>query len=205
MLFSLLGVAHPEARRFLEHDRRFLSYIGLACQRPRSAEGLRVLISDMLREPTVAVHQCVEYKAVIAMEQRCFLGIKNSQLGEDAHLGSLVRDRMGKFRLCLGPLSGTRFQKLLPDREGHGLLLECVRFYCDRSLLWDLDLEIRREDMETCQPGNSSWGSLGWNTWLYSGSTSPANGRISLRGGRRGASLRRRNACDAVRNDKCFA
>lgn len=183
LLFSLLGVADPEMRQLLEHDRRFLPYIGLASQRPRSAEGLRVLLSAMLEEPTVEVRQCVEYRAVIPMEQRCFLGRKNSRLGEDAHLGSLVRDRMGKFQLRLGPLNDVRFQEMLPDRAGHRLLLECVRFYCDQSLLWDLDLEIDQEDMETCQPGNPSWGCLGWNTWLFSGATSAANGRIRLWGG----------------------
>ena len=181
MLYSLLGIVQPEVRRFLEQDRRFLPYIGLAVQKPQSAEGLRVLVSDMLQEPSVEVYQCVEYHAVIALDQRCSLGMNNSHLSEDAHLGSLVRDRMGKFLLHIGPLIGTRFQNLLPDRENHQLLLECVRFYCDQSLLWDLQLEIRRKDMETCQLGSRSWGHLGWNTWLYSMNKSPINGRIKLR------------------------
>jgi type VI secretion system protein ImpH len=182
MLFSLLGIAHPEARRFLEHDRRFLPYIGIACQRPRSAEGLRVLLSDMLQEPTVFVRQCVEYQAVIAIEQRSFLGMKNSHLGDNAHLGSLVRDRMGKFQLNIGPLNGARFQEFLPDQEVHDLLLECVRFYCDESLLWDFNVKIKREDIETCQIGNQSWGSIGWNTWIYSGEKNSVDGHVNLRG-----------------------
>jgi type VI secretion system protein ImpH len=182
MLFSLLGIAHPETRQFLEHDRRFLPYIGLACQKPRSAEGLRALISDMLQEPTVVVRQCVEYQAVITAEQRCFLGLKNSCLGEDAHLGSLVRDKMGRFQLEIGPVSGARFQEFLPDREIHELVLECVRFYCDESLLWDFNVKIKREDIKTCQIGNPSWGSLGWNTWLYSGEKNSVDGQVNLRG-----------------------
>ena len=182
MLFSLLGIARRDTRKFLEHDRRFLPYIGLGVQKPRSAEGLRVLVSDMLQESSVNVHQCVEYQAVITPDQRCFLGINNSRLGENAHLGSLVRDRMGKFLLHLGPLNGTRFQELLPDREDHRLLLECVRFYCNKSLLWNLQLEIRQEDMETCRLGHTSRASLGWNTWLFSGEESPANGHVKLRG-----------------------
>uniref|UniRef100_UPI0040565231 type VI secretion system baseplate subunit TssG n=1 Tax=Candidatus Electrothrix sp. TaxID=2170559 RepID=UPI0040565231 len=182
MLFSLLGIARQDTRKFLEHDRRFLPYIGLGVQKPRSAEGLRVLVSDMLQEPSVNVHQCVEYQAVITPDQCCFLGMTNSRLGEDAHIGSLVRDRMGKFLLHLGPLNGIRLQELLPDREGHRLLLECVRFYCDKSLLWNLQLEIRREDMETCQLGNSSWGCVGWNTWIYSTDKNPENGHVTLHG-----------------------
>lgn len=182
ILYSLLGIIQPEVRRLLEHDRRFLPYIGLAIQKPRSAEGLRALISDMLEEPNVKVQQCLEYQAVIRPDQRCFLGVKNSRLSVDAHLGSLVRDRMGKFRLHLGPLSGARFQGLLPDRADHQLLLECVRFYCDQSLLWDLQLEIEQEDMETCRLGNPSRGHLGWNTWIYSTDTSPKNGRVTLQG-----------------------
>jgi type VI secretion system protein ImpH len=124
----------------------------------------------------------VEYQATITLDQRCFLGTKNTRLGEDAHLGSLVRDRMGKFLLSLGPVDGTRFQELLPHHAGHQLLLECVRFYCDQSLLWDLQLEIKCEDMETCQLGNPSWGHLGWNTWLYSTDTNLKNGQVTLQG-----------------------
>ena len=182
MLYSLLGIVQPEVRRFLEHDRRFLPYIGLAVQKPRSAEGLRVLLSDMLKEPCVRVDQCVEYRAVIAPDQRCYLGLKNSSLNEDSHLGSLVRDRTGKFLVHLGPLNGSRFQELLPHSASHQLLHECVRFYCDQALLWNLQLEIRREDMETCQLGSSSWGHLGWNTWLYSMNKSPVNGHVALEG-----------------------
>ncbi|WPD22014.1 MAG: type VI secretion system baseplate subunit TssG [Candidatus Electrothrix scaldis] len=182
ILYSLLGIIQPEVRQLIEHERRFLPYIGLAIQRPRSAEGLRALISDMLEEPNVNVYQCVEYQATITLDQRCFLGTKNTRLGEDAHLGSLVRDRMGKFILSLGPVDGTRFQELLPHHADHQLLLECVLFYCDQSLLWDLQLEIKCEDMETCQLGNPSWGHLGWNTWLYSTDTNLKNGQVTLQG-----------------------
>ncbi len=184
VLYSLLGIVQPEVRRFLEHDRRFLPYIGLAVQKSPSAEGLRVLLSDMLQEPSVRVDQCVEYQAVIALDQRCFLGKKNSRLNEDAHLGSLVRDRMGKFLIHIGPLNGIRFQELLPPCESHQLLRECVRFYCEQSLLWNVQLEIKQEDMEVCQLGNSSWGYLGWNTWIYSMHKSPMNGCVELGGSR---------------------
>ena len=182
LLFSLLGIADPETRNFLRHDHRFLSYIGLACQHPRSAEGLRALLAGMLRQPSVSVHQCVEYQATIPMEQRAFLGVENCRLGDDAHVGSLVRDRMGKFKIHIGPVSADAFQDLLPGRADHALLLECVRFYCDQSLLWELDLKIKHEEMETCQPGNPAWGSLGWNAWLFSGTTRN-NGCVRFWGG----------------------
>jgi type VI secretion system protein ImpH len=181
-LYSLLGIVQPEVRRFLEHDRRFLPYIGLAVQKPPSAEGLRVLLSDMLQEPSVRVNQCVEYQAVITLDQRCFLGKKNTRLNEDAHLGSLVRDRMGKFSIHIGPLTGTRFQEFLPSCGNHQLLRECVRFYCEQSLLWNLQLEVEQEDIEACQLGISFWGHLGWNTWIYSTNKSPENGHVTLHG-----------------------
>ncbi len=181
ILFSLLGLGHREMHRLLEHDRRFLAYIGLACQQPHSAAGLRGLVSDMLGEPSVRVKQCVSYSAVISEEQRCFLGTANSGLGEDAHLGSRVRDRMGKFQLMVSPRGADRFQELLPDRPAYALIRECVLFYVDQPLLWDLVLQLDREEVETCQPGERSWGCLGWNTWIFSGDTCPNDGQVQFR------------------------
>ncbi|WP_051305478.1 type VI secretion system baseplate subunit TssG [Desulfogranum mediterraneum] len=181
-LFSLLGLGGEHARLALRQSRRFLPYIGLASQAPRSAAGLRTIIAHCLQLQAVEIEQCVHYLAVIAPEQRCSLGRNNHCLGEDAHLGRQLLDMMGKFRICLGPLSGRSLQEVLPDTPAYGLLCECVRFYLDQPLLWDIEVEVAAEDLHTCQPGRAHWGKLGWNTWLFSGEGTPSPGKVPLCG-----------------------
>jgi type VI secretion system protein ImpH len=48
-LFCLLGFGTDKIRHSVSHPTRLLRYVGLATQMPRSAEGLRALISDAKR------------------------------------------------------------------------------------------------------------------------------------------------------------
>jgi len=168
-LYSLLGLSGSHARTSLPHSRKFLAYIGIAGQRPRSASGLRSILADILRIDAVEVEQCVPTFAQIRQEQLFLLGEKNSTLGEDAHVGLLVSDMTGKFRIHVGPLDGDHLQKIIPDTVTYKLLCECVQFYLDQPLIWDVQLKVEQEDIQTSQPGNADWGKLGWNTWLFSG------------------------------------
>lgn len=181
-LFSLLGLAGGHVRQTLPHSHRFLAYIGIASQAPRSAAGLRSIISDILRIDEVEVEQCVPHLADITSEQWLLLGRVNCSLGEDAHLGSQISDMPGKFRIRLGPLNGRQLQAILPDTDAFALLHESVQFYLDQPLSWDVRLEVNGDDIETCQPGNSSWGQLGWNTWVFSGDRISGNGEVPLSG-----------------------
>jgi len=181
-LYSLLGLSGEHSRQSLPSNRRLLAYIGLATQTPRSASGLRSIIADILEIDTVEVEQCVPYVAIIASDQRFNLGAKNSTLGEDSHLGSQVFDLMGKFRVRIKHLDSEQHRYVLPDADGYALIQESVKFYMDQPLKWDLELEIDEEEIQTCQPGNTQWGKLGWNTWVFSGNKIPNAGKVSLLG-----------------------
>ena len=181
-LFSLLGLGGENAQQSLQHSRNFLSYIGIASQTPRSAAGLRTIIAHSLQIDEVEVEQCVPYRASIVPEQQFALGLKNHQLGEDAHLGSQMHDIMGKFCICIGPVDSEKLQQVLPDTEAYSLICECVRFYLDQPLLWDIAISVIQHDIQTSQPGNAHWGKLGWNTWLFSGACSPSLSNVPLSG-----------------------
>ena len=182
-LFSLLGLSGEHAKKSLPNSSRLLAYIGIASQAPRSASGLRSILADILGLDGVEVAQCVSCLAEIQPDQRFQLGSKNCCLGEDAHLGSQIADMLGKFRICIGdPLDRVQLQEILPDTEAYALLCECVRFYLDQPLIWDIELEVDREDIETSQLGNKNWGKLGWNTWVFSGEKMAQTGRVPLLG-----------------------
>jgi predicted component of type VI protein secretion system len=54
-LFCLLGLGLPELRTPIRQPERFLRYIGLFSQLPRSGTGLKTLLADWLEEPSVDV------------------------------------------------------------------------------------------------------------------------------------------------------
>ncbi len=181
-LFCLLGLASPHVQDSLDHSTEFLSYIGITTQAPRSASGLRTLISDLLQLDQVEVEQCVEYMADIPEKQQFSLGIGNSTIGQDAQVGRCIKDMAGKFRIIIGPLDHTRLQTVLPDTPAYSLILETVQFYVDQPLLWDIELSVDRRHIKTARIGSAQQGKLGWNTWLFSGSKAPADGKVPLLG-----------------------
>ena len=182
MLFSLLGLGDSSVREEIPGCSRYLKYIGLTSQKPRSAEGLRVLLSDNIDEPEVQVHQCINSYTAIPPDQRCLLGIQGNALGSSCYLGSSIQERMGKFRIEFGPLSGNRFQRLLPDKPAHAIIEQSVQFYVDQPLDWDMELVVEGDQLQTSRLGSGSWGKLGWNTWVFSDNKQPAAGRVILKG-----------------------
>ncbi len=181
-LFCLLGLAGSHIQDSLDHSTEFLSYTGIATQAPRSASGLRTLISDLLQLDQVEVEQCVEHKTDIPKKQHLALGVRNTSIGQDAHIGCCIKDMAGKFRLIIGPLDHKRLQTVLPDTPAYSLILETVQFYVDQPLLWDIELSVARQHIKTACIGSAQLGKLGWNTWLFSGSEAPADGRVPLLG-----------------------
>jgi type VI secretion system protein ImpH len=168
-LFSLLGLESTSIRQRLEDPYRLLRYMGLTTQIPRSAEGLRALLSDSLGEESLRIVQCVERKATVPGDQRLRLGQSGHVLGEETVLGQEVSDRMGRFRVEIGPCDGDGLHRLLPDGGFYALMQERIRFYLDQPLEWDLEVLVRAGEIRTAAPGNERWSRLGWNTWVFSG------------------------------------
>ncbi len=167
-LYCLLGFGTEKIRETFERPGRFLRYIGLATQIPRSAEGLRALISDCVGEPSIDIEQCVPLMAAIPADQRFCLGISGHCLGEEATLGAFVLDCTGKFRIHAGPLSGESFQKLLPEGYFFGFIGRLAHFYLDQPLDWDLEIAVLPSDIRPVSLGEETCSRLGWNTWLAS-------------------------------------
>lgn len=168
-LFALSGLALPEVREEVSEPYALLRACGLLTQFPRSAAGLRALLSDQFGVP-VHVEQCVLRRAVIPEDQRSYLG-QSACLGEMSWLGSEVETMDGKIGLAMGPLSASRFADLAPGGAEHKRLRGLVRFYCTEPLDFDLRLELTPAELQGAQLGAVKWGRLGLDTWL-----SPAPG-----------------------------
>ncbi len=167
-LFCLLGLGGETLRAHLPDPYGLLRYSGLTTHFPRSAEGLRALLSDRFGEPSLRIEQCVARMAVIPPDQRTVLGKSGNRLGGDALLGTEIVDRMGKFRIHLGPSGSETLHRFLPDRPDYGELTGLVRFYLDQPLDWDMEITIRGPEVQPAALGSPAWSQLGWNTWLSS-------------------------------------
>lgn len=167
-LFCLLGLGHEKIRQQIDGAYDLIRYIGLFTQRPRSALGLETLLSDALEMQRLKVVPCIQQKRAIPEDQRCRLGVCGNQMGEDIYLGRRIKDRMGKFRVSIGPLPGKAFNDLLPDAAWFRKLCNLIRAYLDQPLEWDLEVIIPRKEVRTTCLGGSTWSRLGWNTWIFS-------------------------------------
>lgn len=168
-LFCLLGLGEKAVRENVPNADELLRYIGLFSQFPRSASGLRSLVQDALGDIPVHVQACRFNMATIPEDQRSSLGLRGSEMGVNCYVGKQIPDRMGKFRLELGPLAGETFQDLLPGGTRYNRLTALTSLYVTDPLKYDVAITLReREARSTCL-GGSAWSRLGLDTWLFGG------------------------------------
>ncbi len=168
-LYSLIGLESEIIRQKIKDPYHLLRYMGLVTQFPRSAEGLRVLLSDALGIKDLRIIQCVTRLAIIPEDQRLRLGQSGNILGKNSYLGIRIHDRMGKFRVQIKDADGDILHRFLPDQEAFNEMKELVRFYLDRPFEWDLQITLASGRVEHACLGSDRWSKLGWNTWLFSG------------------------------------
>lgn len=168
-LFCLLGYGSKEYRSDMPHPKRFLRYIGLFTQYPRSAMGLKALLSDAMDVPNIDVVPNVHRKVAIPEEQRCLLGLQGHVLAEDCYLGQEIDDRMGKIVVRAGPLSDEKYHQLLPSGPLYEEIGVLCKEYLNQPLERELVLVLDREEARTVELGGLKWSRLGWDTWTFAG------------------------------------
>lgn len=167
-LFCLLGLGSEKVRKGVPDSYRFIRYLGLVLQHPRSALGLRTVLGDALGGLPIDITPCLPRMAKVPVDQRCCIGGAASLLGESAFLGEELLDRTGKFRLMIGPVTGKAFRELLPGNAKHRLLTFLTDFYLAAPLEYDLEIRIEAGEVEAICLGGPQWAHLGWNTWVFS-------------------------------------
>ncbi len=170
-LYCLLGLGSGTARKEMDNSRRLLRYLGLFTQFPRSATGLSTLLSDALKNVPITIIPCIARKARIAEDQRFSLGRANCRLGGNSYLGNQVRDRMGKFRIRIGPLDQEKFLFFTPGNPGYSELAELTSLYLNQPLECEAELVMAPGQAQTTCLGKKPRACLGVNTWVFGGHT----------------------------------
>ena len=166
LLHVFSGMPKGHTREKYGSSYPLLKYAGLNMHYPRSAEALRILISDIIGHESVEIVQCIEQMASIPKSQYCSLGVENTTIDDNLHLGSKIKDRMGKFRIAITQLDMKSFNYLLPNTHKFNELVNAVRLYITQSLDWEMQLSLKDGEHQTITLGSDNESKLGLNTWL---------------------------------------
>lgn len=171
-LFCLAGIGDEAVRERLPAPFRLLRYLGLLTQFPRSALGLQTLLRDALPGVAVQLTPCLNRMAPIPEAQRLRLGAGGSQrLGRDSFIGDRIADRMGKFRLHLGPLSNADFHRLAPGRADFTWVTVLTGLYVTEPLEYDIELIMAAGEARSVRLGDPGCACLGVDSWIFSYAT----------------------------------
>lgn len=167
-LFCLLGLGGKGFREEIPEPNMLFRYIGLLSQFPHSGVGLKTLLKDAISGIALDVIPCVERTAKIPDDQKLRLGISGCKLGIDSFIGDMVNDRMGKFRIRIGPLSRADFKRLSPGTKAFKRLSSLTDFYFVEPLDYDMELIMAKGEAQTLCLGDPKRASLGVDSWIFS-------------------------------------
>ncbi len=168
-LYSLMGFGEPVWRETVPDPYSLIRYIGLLTQQPRGALGLKTLLRDALGAAPVEIVSNVQRKAKIPEEQRFVMGGGIGNLGKDTFVGEEIEERMGKFRIRVGPLTAEEFQGFLPGTEKYTRLVGLTRLFVLEALVFDVELRLASGQARKPSLGGGPWARLGMDTWSFSG------------------------------------
>lgn len=169
-LFCLIGLGEWELRDTLPDSWSLLRYAGILSQFPRSATGLVTILRDALQEKRIRIVQNMKRMVPIPVDQRMRMGMSGCRLGMDTVLGCEIADRMGKFRVEIGPLSWKSYNDLVAGTSQYEKLARYVRFYLCDPLAVDLKLLLAAGEAKPLRLGDPA-ARLGLNSWCFSGET----------------------------------
>lgn len=185
-LFCLIGLGDPGLRDRIDRPETLIRYAGLLTQAPRSAVGLERFLGDAMETPGLTVIPAIPRRALLPVDQRTALGTERQRLGRNCFLGRRIADRMGKIRIRVASVTEAEFRTWLPDGLRFGRMRTLVAIYLDQPLEWELEVVLADGEAATTRPGDSDWGRLGWNTWLFSNDFPKAAVGARFHPGRRG-------------------
>lgn len=175
-LYCLTGLGEETTRdRSAFADELVLFYGGHFARRPRSATGLRQILSDYA-ENSVEVREFVgQWLYLDASSQTRMPSARepegrNLALGVSTVVGSRVWDVQSRFRVSIGPLTHAEFREFLPSGRKLRQLCDLVRLYAGPEFDFDVQLVLRSQDVPSTQLGTTQSGGsrLGWDTWIQS-------------------------------------
>lgn len=166
-LFALIGVADPHLRGETKVNwGKMLAYSGMLAGRSRSPQVVAGIIAHCFDLENVSIRQWEKRKIDIDPSQRCALGGQNCELGVNTLTGTTAFDCNGKFAICIGGLSRSRFCDFLPTGKDYPALKNLVEFILREQLSYELELAMDEDDIPNFKLSRNDSVALGWYTFL---------------------------------------
>ncbi|MFO0948998.1 MAG: type VI secretion system baseplate subunit TssG [Planctomycetota bacterium] len=172
-LHSYVGMGTDALRGRLEvDDESFLFYAGFFSHFPRSALPLESILSEYFSLP-VQIEQFQGQWLYLNDEDLSRIPSRGLPLGVNAILGvNLIAGRrtwdvQSKFRIRIGPVSYSHFQKMMPIGDMLRPLCQLVRMYVGLELDFDVQPVLKASEVPWFRLDSKSTPGprLGWNTW----------------------------------------
>jgi type VI secretion system protein ImpH len=167
-LIGLIGEEKPAELRVIRREA-LLYYAGLLMSRQRSALALEQLLEDFFGLP-VEVDQFVGAWYPLEEKVRTYVDEEpppgTAPLGLGSVIGDELWDQQARVRLRFGPLTRKQFDGFLPRGSAHKALRELTRAYGGDGMDFEVQLTLRREDVNPTVLGDGQQIRLGQGTWL---------------------------------------
>jgi type VI secretion system protein ImpH len=161
---SLLGLGTPQLQERLGiPDRSLAYYAGILWQKPRSAEGLAVLLKNFFRMP-VTINQLQGKWVHIPLPQQTMLGNRHHALGHSAFVGPRYWDQTSYFMVTLGPMSLDQYIDFLKPGPAYEEIKNLITYYNGHTQDFRLNLILQKEQFPHPRLGYGV--ALGWTSWL---------------------------------------
>jgi type VI secretion system protein ImpH len=159
-----IGMSMLRKRDEIDDTTKFY-YCGRLSSQTKSAEGLEDILHDYFQLP-IRIMPFIGEWLDLPVRDICRLGLDpgNGALGRSLMLGKRVWGCQHRFRITIGPLDFSDYQRLLPVGDRIRRLVALVRNYIGDELAWDVRLILKREAVPPLRLDNRS--RLGWTTWL---------------------------------------
>jgi type VI secretion system protein ImpH len=157
---ALAGVP-PAGDDGLPPPPRLLPVLGLLALADRSATALAAVVTAVCGLPC-RIEEFVPRTIEIPPEDRARMGLTGSMLGVDMVIGERIEDRLGGFRVVIGPVGADALASLLPGSPGRRALDELVAFAVRAPLACDVAIVLAAGETPAWRLGE---GRLGWTTW----------------------------------------
>lgn len=159
------GLPETPLERFALHVARHFT------GQTRHPEGLEKVVSTYFRVPARVEEYVGEWLRI--PEQFCWrLSGSTSthptlgRLGSGTRVGRHVWERQFKFRVVLGPMPRTSYERLMPGGSDVPALITLVQRYAGPELNWDVQLILHEPDMQPTRLGSAK---LSRSTYLVRG------------------------------------
>jgi type VI secretion system protein ImpH len=166
LLDCFIGTRDEALQRLLPDPSQLLRYFGLFSQPRRSAQGLEVLLQDLLTGIPVRVEQCAVRRVRVPARHLSQLGVASCQLGHNSLLGDRLIDRKSKIVIHVGPVDSATFRAEVTEPSHWRQLTAFIRFYLNTPLEVELKAALLQQGSQGAQLGQSRWSQLGVDTWL---------------------------------------